>query len=316
MQNSAKFKLLIYIPSYNRFEKLTSQLKILSPQMSSDVKIIVMDNSSSDERYLSLQSNEMIEYRRNAVNIGIVGNILKGFEYDPAEYVWILSDDEHISDNVVSKIINEINKHQPDLIYLEAKIIGEDKLKGRDSIKGSKEILGSFASVSMTGLISANVYRYVTFKNHVHEGYRFGNTLFPHSAIFYSCLASNRDLHVRVIYDCLKWNFGEITYQHIHDQSWSHYLDLTSLFSRDLQQVFIDKFLSNWAVSHYIKIMIRDKNILRMLMYSLKYKFLFVLTGYSIKYFSGMTLQKVYFLLSKARRGKHVLFGRVRRIFK
>jgi GT2 family glycosyltransferase len=41
-------KLIIYIPSYNRSDRLMSQLKVINKEMSSDIKVVISDNNSTD----------------------------------------------------------------------------------------------------------------------------------------------------------------------------------------------------------------------------------------------------------------------------
>jgi glycosyltransferase involved in cell wall biosynthesis len=42
-------KLIIYIPSYNRADRLMSQLKVINKEMTSDIKVVISDNNSTDK---------------------------------------------------------------------------------------------------------------------------------------------------------------------------------------------------------------------------------------------------------------------------
>jgi glycosyltransferase involved in cell wall biosynthesis len=49
-------KLIIYIPSYNRADRLMSQLKVINKEMTSDIKVVISDNNSTDiEGYKNIE---------------------------------------------------------------------------------------------------------------------------------------------------------------------------------------------------------------------------------------------------------------------
>jgi glycosyltransferase involved in cell wall biosynthesis len=65
-------KLIIYIPSYNRSDRLMSQLKVINKEMSSDIKVVISDNNSTDiEGYKNIEKyciDNNLTYSRNATN--------------------------------------------------------------------------------------------------------------------------------------------------------------------------------------------------------------------------------------------------------
>lgn len=267
-----KYKLLVYIPSYNRFEKVFNQLNFLKQELTEDICIIVSNNNSDDQRYSDLKSSfpeENVLFFSNAINLGIVGNIMKGFSFNISEYLWILSDDEILNKGILIKILDEIGLGA-DHIYLESKIKGEESIKNISSVSGATNILKKFTSSSMTGLISANIYNLNLMNNYVSFGYNYGNTLFPHSAIFYAYLADNDHFEIKIIKDSMAWHFGEITYPTIHDNSWRYYLDLADIFTGKKKKIFVSQYIKDWGVGHYLKILRRDNNLIRFWFYSFK----------------------------------------------
>jgi glycosyltransferase involved in cell wall biosynthesis len=302
---SKRYKLLIYIPSYNRYELLKKQTEMVLKQLRDDVCLIICDNASTDSRYSlfkDLQGNNNVFYYRNSVNIGIVGNILKGFTYNISDYLWILSDDEIIYDDSVEKILSTIVSKSCDHIYLKSNVKGEEELLF-DNLSGWKNIYSTFSSMSMLGLISANVYNLNLCEKHIHVGYRFGHTLFPHVAIFLSVLSEMKSFNIVVVKNCVTYNYNEITYEDIHDECWRYYLDVLVLVPNELRNAFLRKFIQDWGATHYLKIMIRDKSLKRLLYYGLKYKILLPTLCYRLIEFNIIFLfRKLIMFLRKVKR--------------
>ena len=122
-------RLLIYIPSYNRYDLLVKQLSVLSQAIEAgaigNVSIAVSDNSSQDKRYLKLKQafpQYYITVSRNDVNIGLVGNLIHGFEQTGWDYIWLLSDDDVIAPNALSIIAQEAGAGAHDFYYLKCNI--------------------------------------------------------------------------------------------------------------------------------------------------------------------------------------------------
>src|SRR6266568_2335266 len=108
-------RLLVYIPTYNRFDLLNEQLNVLCNAIETDgisnVNIVVSDNASTDERYLDLPALHKQEYvliKRRTVNIGGVANVISGFEIPNWDYIWILSDDDIIKQETLKIVSKEV----------------------------------------------------------------------------------------------------------------------------------------------------------------------------------------------------------------
>ena len=107
-------KLTIAIPTYNRNELLKANLLKLLPQVTDECRIIIFDNCSdvpvkdtlSD--LLNGYSNIDISIVRNRYNIGMTANILKCFEECPDPWLWVLGDDDEVTDGAVARILIDI----------------------------------------------------------------------------------------------------------------------------------------------------------------------------------------------------------------
>jgi len=111
--------LTIAIPSYNRFEKLKSQLDqllIVCNLSDFQFKIIVFDNHSTDKTS-TLASHEVfnIEFNKfitNERNLGLVGNLRRCIEYVDTEFLWMLGDDDPIIIDELLKAIKELHANK------------------------------------------------------------------------------------------------------------------------------------------------------------------------------------------------------------
>lgn len=100
--------LSIYIPTYNRPEKIQIQVRRLLPQLSSRVVLYVIDNHS-DQPVCDLFSDEEREYVniiRNDINVGGDANIARCFEYCSTKLLWVLGDDDPVVENAVDVIFD------------------------------------------------------------------------------------------------------------------------------------------------------------------------------------------------------------------
>ncbi|WP_342597474.1 glycosyltransferase [Cyanobacterium aponinum UTEX 3222] len=123
-------KLTIALPTYNRpaqiIEKLIFFLKEI--QYVEAVKIVVSDNASSikpDKDYFEkLISSERVIYNVNEKNIGLIGNYIRCIETTDTEFVWVVGDDDILTEGIVQSIMLQINKYS-DLAIIHLKHIYE-----------------------------------------------------------------------------------------------------------------------------------------------------------------------------------------------
>ena len=116
--------LSIYVPTYNRADKVVKQLQFLINEIKAiDIKkieIIVNNNCSTDnteERVLNVIAGTPIIYHKNERNLGIVGNAYAAIEFISGKYFWLISDDDFLQEGIVERVINLLEMN-PQLSYL------------------------------------------------------------------------------------------------------------------------------------------------------------------------------------------------------
>jgi glycosyltransferase involved in cell wall biosynthesis len=106
--------LTIGIPTYNGSafirDALDSVIRQISGELSSKVDILVSDNGSTDGTPGIIKSYQesqpvRIHYTRNDVNIGYDRNVDKLFKNASGKFIWILADDDVLTDGALLKIL-------------------------------------------------------------------------------------------------------------------------------------------------------------------------------------------------------------------
>ena len=192
MESEKRYKLVIHIPSYNRVEKLIVTLDKLLPQCISysDICINVQDNHSDTDYKVALQAclrqyssaKFDLEVNRNAVNIGMGANILKGFERQDAEWLWILSDDDNLASNAVSNIRESMAEVSKDIgfIRFSSQYNSVPMERSLHSFKEFVEHANSYSSFNNYIFISNGIYRLSKLKHELAHGYNNCHTYVPH----------------------------------------------------------------------------------------------------------------------------------------
>lgn len=106
--------LSIGIPTYNRSFYLRKALKFICDAVGDDdlVEIYISDNCSQDgtqdlvRRYAEACLN--VRYHRQDKNIGSANNFMSIWENTNGKYVWLLGDDDYISQNIVHDLVTLI----------------------------------------------------------------------------------------------------------------------------------------------------------------------------------------------------------------
>ena len=116
----------ISIPTYNRKKRLRELLLNLCSMTSGSVKIIVIDNASTDGTYEMMQGFsdcKSIIYYRNEENLGHDGNQLRALEEGKkySRYSFVIGDDDMPYQNFFQDIFNILLKYEPHLIFLNTK---------------------------------------------------------------------------------------------------------------------------------------------------------------------------------------------------
>jgi glycosyltransferase involved in cell wall biosynthesis len=131
MQNKEQPLLSICIPTFNRAEILKIALQKLLPQVESYkelIEVVISDNASTDhtqkiiENFISKYPQISFNLFIQKFNTGYYGNFKKCRELSKGKYFWLLSDNDHINDDLIKEIIEVlINKiNTVGVIYLHS----------------------------------------------------------------------------------------------------------------------------------------------------------------------------------------------------
>lgn len=107
--------LTIAIPTYNRPEKIYTQVMNLVPQITDEVRLMVLDNHSDSpvESLFPKAVGAKCLFLRNKQNIGADANIAKCFDLCETPWLLVLGDDDPVEDFAVDTILEDI-KHSSD----------------------------------------------------------------------------------------------------------------------------------------------------------------------------------------------------------
>lgn len=200
--------LTIAIPTYNRKKDLVETLKALTPQLTDEVEILILDNNSNydiekilEENFNSTDSSK-IKLKRNKFNIGANANIVKCFEKVATDWMWLLGDDEIILDNAVQIILNDIKICDDTtlLIKYSSSICEEKETKEVKGLEGNIDYLSETLSEKRFGnllFISTSVYRVKKITKYLDKGYHYTGSCAAHIIMLFFVL---EDRESKVIY--------------------------------------------------------------------------------------------------------------------
>lgn len=121
--------LSITIPTWNRSSTLDRSLSLLLPQVNEftdKLELVISDNHSTDNtaevvnKWMRKYPNINIVEFYQRVNTGFYGNFKKCKELANGKFIWMLSDDDFIMDNVITNVLKilETNENKLGLLYL------------------------------------------------------------------------------------------------------------------------------------------------------------------------------------------------------
>ena len=112
--------LTIYIPTYNRLDKLKNCLRAIRYDIKGfedRVKVFVSNNASTDGSKEYLDSQHWIEVRHNEENIGAGANFLLAYNLPfKSKFVWIIGDDDYLIPGSIGELLILTN-YDVDYIY-------------------------------------------------------------------------------------------------------------------------------------------------------------------------------------------------------
>ncbi len=184
-------KLTIGIPTFRRPECLAARLQELMPQLDSATVIVIQDNASPDgydtviSEALRKDYQSRISFRRNEINIGAVGNVLRLIENCDTEWLWLLGDDDITAVGAVEMVLTAT------LSYPDARYIEFSSPWGTYQEKCTAFGTSGLAKCATFGnllFLSSGVYRVKYLREHMDIGYAFASSMAPHVALLVSSL--------------------------------------------------------------------------------------------------------------------------------
>lgn len=190
-------KLCIYIPSFRRANLLERQLKKLKaqiPKFLGQIRILVSLNEI-DDVYLNIIKEyqcEQIKFRVNPGNIGGNANITLAFVFAEAdEFLWILSDDDMITENALEYIMSSLD-YSCDLVH-----IGDYEILA--DVKISMMNVFTITKGAGFGLISVVIFNMDVIKGYLESGFSYLDSSFPHLAILLAALRDKKEFSMRLV---------------------------------------------------------------------------------------------------------------------
>lgn len=189
--------LTIAIPTYNRNNILKKNLELLLPQITKDCNLIIIDNNSdipiSESLNDLLQKYEQLNIKviRNSENVGLTGNIIKCFESCNDDWLWILGDDDKVTNCSINTILNDIEKNKNSNFLSYA--WDDPSLKRKQNIltSGIDELIDAIESIGVILFISTSIYNIKKVKQHLSYGNFFQSTYAPHLVMLFMSLKDN-----------------------------------------------------------------------------------------------------------------------------
>ena len=123
-------KLSICIATFNRGSFISETLDSILDQLVPGVELVVVDGFSPDNtpevmtEYVSRYPHQ-IRYYREQVNSGVDGDYDKAVGYASGEYCWLMTDDDLIRPDAVSRVLSAISDHV-DMVVVDAEIRNAD----------------------------------------------------------------------------------------------------------------------------------------------------------------------------------------------
>ena len=112
-------KLSIVIPYYKTYELTYKLMEVLVPQITDDVEVFLVDDGCNEER-LDIYKDKVnvIHCEKNG---GMSVALNTGIKKATGKYIGFVDSDDLVTENYIEELINAINNHDEDLIYMDWK---------------------------------------------------------------------------------------------------------------------------------------------------------------------------------------------------
>ena len=107
-------KLSIIIPTYNAEPYIHELLSALTPQITEETEVIIVDDGSSTPLGIKYKWAKVIRQANKGASAARNTGLVKA----QGEYIAFIDADDLISHNYISKVLEKIDTEEPDYIYL------------------------------------------------------------------------------------------------------------------------------------------------------------------------------------------------------
>ena len=108
-------RLTIVISTFNRLSQVTKNLEnLMNLREYYDFDLFVLDNCSTDSTQEYLSGLQHLTWYSNSVNVGMLGNLREISKYISTSHVWVIGDDDFITDVGLHRTLQRI-KENPEL---------------------------------------------------------------------------------------------------------------------------------------------------------------------------------------------------------
>ncbi len=191
---AADVLLTIAIPTFNRNALLALCLAEINAQVSvlavtGSVRIVVIDNASPTPVVDTLGPlPPWVEVRRNPVNVGGNGNILRCFETCMTPWLWVIGDDDRPEAGAVAAALASVNEHADAVAILHA--VRNQVIRERGwSAVGADDFMRRLDNFGNLLFVSSTLYRLAPLRPFFDLGYHYAYSCAPHLVLLFSALS-------------------------------------------------------------------------------------------------------------------------------
>jgi glycosyltransferase involved in cell wall biosynthesis len=176
--------LTIAIPTFNRNQILRANLALLLPQLTTDCRLLILDNHSPEPvadtvgDLLAACPNVQTQVLRHRVNIGANANLMRCFELCETPWLWVLGDDDEPLPDAVQTIFREIGLN-PRALYLNFACEHFRRAASFET-RGRSEFIRRIDSYGTCLAVSCCLFRIEALADNLHSGNQFATCCAPH----------------------------------------------------------------------------------------------------------------------------------------
>ena len=235
----ARPRLSVCISAYNRAEWLGRSLNNITqlhPSPVEGVEFLVCDNASTDStpdvaRPTLLRPD--FRYRRNRVNVGMLGNLREAARAARGDYVWILGDGDILRSGAVERVLEAIEAApEAALVYLNyAQTTGDARAgpdfhfnDARPVVSSEPDLIGPVHDIcALNENVFTAIYTLVFRRDHALAAYSQDTSGRPFSSML-TCIPTTRHVLKNMMEEIGVW-IGEPQLVNLN-VSWIHYAPL------------------------------------------------------------------------------------------